>query len=468
VPHQKRKRQAPLADWRRSVSSFAQYLSPLLGAPWVPYRWLEFLSGKLQGLVGRRIIVCAPPRHGKSEMISRWLPAWFLSACPERHVLLTSYEAAVAASWGRKVRDVMALEEVGVPLRRDVRAANRWMTPQGGGMMTAGAGGPLTGSGGNLIVVDDPIKNAQDAESPTMRRHVWDWFRSVVLTRAEPESAIVVDMARWNSDDLVGRILAEQADQWEVISLPAIAEPGDPMGRDPGEPLCPERFPLEALRAQETIVGPFVWKALFQQSPMKSRGQIFELAWFKHWDPASLPSSWDECIGSWDLAFKDALTSSYVVGEVWGRRGGDCYLLDQVRAHMAFPVTLKAIAELAQKWPGARPILVEDKANGPAVLSVLQRQIPGIIPAPVSGSKAARAQAVSPFFASGNVWIPPYSHASWVADYVHELTNFTGADGEVNDQVDTTSQALLRLDPMRKRSIGGLVFPDMSQTNQWG
>lgn len=227
-----------------------------------------------------------PPRHGKSELTSRYLPAWYLGTYPQRNVILASYESDFAASWGRKARNL--LEEFGsdwfgVQVAADSSAAMRWHLRQhGGGMQSCGAGGPITGKGASLLVIDDPVKGAEDADSPAKRNKVWDWFRSVAYTRLEPTGTAILVMTRWHRDDLAGRLLDEMdkgGESWETISLPAVAEVGDALGRQPGEPLWPERYGLDDLRRIERSVGPRVWSALYQQNPAGEGAAEFDAEW---------------------------------------------------------------------------------------------------------------------------------------------------------------------------------------------
>jgi hypothetical protein len=231
----------------------------------------------------RRLMVFAPPRHGKSQLVSVYLPAWFLGVYPDKRVILSSYEASFAAGWGRKVRDILAEhgEAVfGLKLRSDSTAADRWdLAGHAGGMMTAGVGGPLTGKGADLFILDDPVKNAEEAMSQALRDKCWDWFLSTAYTRLEPGAAVVLIMTRWHPDDLSGRILARQEETgalWDVVSLPALAEADDPLGRKPGEALWPERYPVESLNEIRSTQGSMWFQAMYQQSPTLPEGNLFK------------------------------------------------------------------------------------------------------------------------------------------------------------------------------------------------
>lgn len=430
---------------------------------WIPARHLLYTSRKLVDISARRIrrlIVTEPPRHGKSELISKYFPAWYLGMFPDEKIILTSYEADFASSWGRKARDT--IEEFGeqlfgVRVRQDSSAANRWeIAGYGGGMVTAGAGGPITGKGGNVIIIDDPFKNAEEANSKTIRDKVWDWYQSTLYTRLEPGGALIIVQTRWHEDDLVGRLLNPEygeVEDWEIINLPAIAEKNDVLGRKLGEALWPERFnPQELARIKKTV-GSYWWNALYQQRPSPPEGSIINRNWWKLYK--TLPGDLDEMLQSWDCSFKETADGSFVVGQVWGRRGADKYLLDQFRARADFTATIKAIRTMSAKWPQARLKLIEEAANGPAVISSLKQEIAGIVPVRARGSKEARLHAVSPDIEAGNVYIPDPSIAPWVHDYIEELAMFPNAAND--DQVDATSQALDRLNlrPVRTTNYSG-------------
>ncbi len=261
-----------------SPGSFAQIASE---GRWLPARHLAYLDqaitdsieaaqrGELEGLV-----VSMPPQHGKSELCSRYLPAWYLGCHPDRRVILTSYEADFAASWGRKARDLLEHHGwlFGVRVHRKSGAANRWdLEGREGGMTAAGVGGPITGKGAHLLIVDDPIKNDEEARSSTFREKQWDWWQSVATTRLRPGALIVLIQTRWNRDDLTGRVLRqaeETGHHWRVVKFPALAEEQDVLGRQPGEPLWPEVFTRERLEKVRETHTHYYWQALYQQNPI--------------------------------------------------------------------------------------------------------------------------------------------------------------------------------------------------------
>ena len=242
------------------------------------------------------------PQHGKSELVSHWLPVWFLKKFPWKKVGLASYEMGYASEWGGKAKETIDENggELGLQLRRDTKAKGRWsLRGYGGGMYVAGIGGPFTGRGFDLIIIDDPIKNDAEALSPVYRKRNWNWYRSVARTRLAPGGSIIVVMTRWHEQDLAGALLGNapedeneatipeedvQPDAWEVVNLPALAEDSDPLGRKPGEALWPERYDELALKKQRITSGPFWWSAQYRGNPQPEGGGIIKTGWFKSYD----------------------------------------------------------------------------------------------------------------------------------------------------------------------------------------
>ena len=308
--------------------------------------------------------------------------------------------------------------------------------------------------GADFAIIDDPVKNFQEACSETSRNAIWEWYTSVLYTRLSPNARILIIMTRWHEDDLVGRLINRQEDEygdrWRVISFPALAEEGRGDRhkedlRQEGEALWQGRFDIDRLTRIKVAVGSYNWSGLYQQRPSPAEGAIFLRHWWRQYNenPQQLGYGMEEIIQSWDLTFKDSKGTDYVVRQVWGKRGADCYLLDQVRARMDFPATLKAVRALRAKWPQARKILIEDAANGPAVIATLKREIPGLIAVRPEGGKVARAHAVTGLIEAGNVYIPSSETCAWVGDYIEECSAFP--NGANDDMVDAMTQALNRL-----------------------
>lgn len=245
------------------------------------------------------LVIEAPPRHGKSELVSRYLPAWFLGRFPEKRVMLAAYGAAFAHQWGRKAREL--LEEhgpslFGVAVRRNVRSASEWgLEGHEGSMVASGVGGPMTGRGADLLIVDDPLKNSQQSDSETIRELLWNWWQSTASTRIEPGGCAILIATRWNVDDLSGRLIREwrAGDGLPVrqLRLPALAEDDDLLGRAPGTALWPERYPVEYLERRRRAIDPIWWQALYQQQPTAANS----LGWGEmYFGPGIWPDRWPE------------------------------------------------------------------------------------------------------------------------------------------------------------------------------
>lgn len=319
----------------------------------------------------RRLLISMPPRHGKSVFASMWAPTWFLGRFPDRRVILASYEADFAAQWGRKVRDL--LEEhgdrlFGVTIRADSKAADRWeIAGHGGGMQTCGVGGPLTGKGADWLIIDDPVKNAEQANSETYRQKAWDWYTSTAFTRLEPGGVVILIMTRWHEDDLAGRILAnakESGEPWRILDLPAIATDGDALGRPAGAPLWADRYDLDALNRIQATIGSYQFSALYQQSPVPPEGGLFKRSWFGYWRPE--PGGYrlgrqgqsrfvrsDRCrrFGTMDLAFSLKKEADFTVLCAWAvTPARDLILLDLIRERMEGPALVPAAKGLVDRW----------------------------------------------------------------------------------------------------------------------
>lgn len=233
------------------------------------------------------LLVFEPPRHGKSQQISIDFPSWYLGRNPDKEIIIASYSADLAQDFGGKTREKAQSIEYKyifpeVTLREDEKARGRWRTKQGGGYIAVGVGGPITGRGANILLIDDPVKNREEAESEVYREKVWDWFTSTAFTRLEPKGVAIIIMTRWHVDDLAGRIVdhPELSDRVKVISLPAIATQ-DGKHRKAGEPLWIQKYPLEALLEIKKAVGPYDWSALYMGSPVLTENQEFKPEWYR-------------------------------------------------------------------------------------------------------------------------------------------------------------------------------------------
>lgn len=442
---------------RRTMGDFVLYVDDNYRMNWHHRLLCDYLD-KLACKEIRRLMVFMPPRHGKSELVSRKFPAYLLGRNPDTSIISCSYSADLASRMNRDVQRLIDSERYlelfpGTQLSnqhtrrfyetRYTRNNNMFeVVDKKGTYRSSGVGGGITGMGGEYIIIDDPVKNREDADSATMREKVYDWYTSTLYTRLEKDGCILLTLTRWHEDDLAGKLLKaaqEGADQWTILELPAVCEyPPKPYDeRQEGEALWKWKYDEEALFAMKATAGSRDWAALYQQHPTPGEGGTFKREWWNYYKV--LPDGLYDFVQSWDCTFKDAQSSDYVVGQVWARKGSSRYLLDQVRGRMSFTETLRAIRSLSAKWPQAIRKLVEDKANGTAVIDVLRKEIPGLIPVEPEGGKIVRANAVTAVAEAGNIYLPDPSIAPWVHDFVEEHAVFP--NGANDDQVDAQTQA---------------------------
>jgi predicted phage terminase large subunit-like protein len=338
------------------------------------FRHIQFLDRKLAQAVARggaRIVISMPPRHGKSWLTSLYTPAWYLSLWPDRSIILASYEATFAATWGRGVRNFLQENQgdLGVRLAEDSLSADRWNTTQGGGMVTAGIGGPITGRGGHLLI----IKNWEEAASDLIREKQIEWFNSTLYTRAEPGASIIVLMTRWHEHDLAGYLLTEHHDKWEEIKLPAIAEENDPLGRAVGDALCPERYSAEMLANIKAAVGPRVWNSLYQQRPAPLEGNLFKEEMFEY---GPIPQEFDFTFIMGDTAYKDKQENDFTVFTAFGVKGESLFVIDVLRGRIqASDIEAPALAFINRfSSYGFRGAYIEPKGHGIYLNQALPRK----------------------------------------------------------------------------------------------
>ena len=402
--------------------------------PWVKYISQEITSDILAG--GARILLTAPPQHGKSSFVSNILPTWYLNLFPDKKIILSAYAQQYAEKFGSVVRNNLTENErFFVPLRDDSQSKKKFVTRAGGQMISAGIGGPVTGESANLFIVDDPIKNYEDAVSDRLKERNIDWFRSVATTRLSQDGSIIVMHTRWVEDDLIGTLAGE--DGWRLINLPAIAEENDPMGRALGKALCPERYDEKSLELKRQEIKELFWSALYQGSPIAKSGNIIKGSWIKRW--TVLPVM-DEIAIFADLTYKDGEENDYTVVEAWGRKGPDIYLMSQIRDHMGFVAQLDALERMFNLYPDAFHKEIEEKANGAAIIELVKAKFSGVTANKPRTEKAARLAAVAPLYHSGNVYYPDETLHPWVKTNINEITKFPRA--KYDDTVDVASMAV--------------------------
>lgn len=428
-------------------------------------RHIDVLVQHLEALANGEIpslIVMMPPRSSKTYHVSERFPAWYLGR-GRCQVILAGNSAELAEGASRRIRGLVsdALYPFDVHLDPDSHAVQRWQTDAGGYVIAAGVGSAITGRGADLLIIDDPVRDRRDVDSATQREHLWSWYTDAARTRLMPGGKQLVTLTRWHEDDLVGRILnSADASRWTVLSMPAIAEEGDALGRAPGEALWPQWFPLTALEQTREVLGPRSWASLYQQNPVPDAGTIFRSEWFERRyaqpPPRNAPVPLVPNFGvaqalqtrsalvvvqAIDSAWSTGPSADYSVIATWATDSVDYYLLDVWRGRVEYPELARAVVTQASVHrPNA--IYVEEAASGLAILQDLRRAtslpIVGIRP---TGSKESRADMVTAPFAGGKVQLP--ASAPWLDEWIAEHLRFPS--GAHDDMVDTTSLALSQL-----------------------
>lgn len=404
------------------------------------------------------LVLQAPPQHGKTEMVSRKLPPFLFGLDPNLRIAGASYSDGWAHAIAQDVRRNLKSPEHArlFPVSEEKRKyvtdrMGEFSAPNGtGSYIGVGVGAGLTGRPVDIGIIDDPVKNEQEALSETTKETHWNWYQSVFTTRLSENSGQIIMATSWAIDDLPGRILAQYAGDKRLkhLRFPAINLP-DEVGYNPElaeGALVPQLHSLKKLYEDKGGKSDYWWSAQYQQSPKALGGNVFKEAGIQYYLPKDLPKRFDKVINSWDCTFKDTDGTDFVVGQAWGKFGANVYLLDQHRDRMSFTKTLAAIVTMRKIWQQTREILIEDKANGPAVIDTLKAHLSGIIPIEPDGSKLARAHAVTSYWEALNVWLPHPDICPWVREFVAELTAFPAAAHD--DQVDAMTQALRRLFPL--------------------
>lgn len=428
----------------------------------------DTLDGVVRGDIDR-LMVFAPPQHGKSELASVRLPAFWLAKRPHAPVIITSYGASLAQSKSRAARDIVESAEYAelfpsVKVRRDVRARTHWELESGVQVVAAGAGGPITGHGAMLGIIDDPFENWEQAQSLTIRNRVWDWWRGTFRTRVWENGAIVLIMTRWHEDDLAGRLLSQQADRWTVLRLPAIAETqhdrdlnnkrmslpvGDPepVGRQPGEALCPLRFSNAALAEIRDDVGSLVWGAEYQGAPTLPEGNRFKRAWFPIVDAAPANA---RRVRYWDFAAtKDG--GARTAGVKMAYAGGAAYTEHVVYGHWSTGernAVMRQTAEL--DGPGVEQVFEQEPgSSGVDAAQAIIKLLSGfrVFADRPTGNKDVRLEPYAAQAEAGNVRVV---RGDWNGAYIEEMCAIP--NGQFRDMGDGTSGAYNRL------ARGGIFF----------
>lgn len=394
----------------------------------------------------RKLMVFMPPRHGKSEIISRSFPSWYLGRNPRNNIILTSYSADLAYDFSRVARNKMRdwSEEIfGKKLAADSSKIKEWnIADYGGGLKAAGVGGSITGKGADVAIIDDPVKNWQDAQSKKIRKKNWEWYQSTLYTRLAPEGSIVLVMTRWHKDDLAGKLLDEE-DDWTVLRLKAIADKNDPLGRSEGEALWPERFDKERLEKTKTTLGSTMWRSLYQQEPPE---EIAAALWsqdqIQH-DEAPNPdegSGLERIVVSIDPATTNKDESDETGIVVVGVKGKDAYVLDDLSLQ-ASPQGWASQAVKAYHTYGADRVVAETNQGGDMVENTLRQVDDSVSFKQVHASrgKQIRAEPVSALYEQGRVY-----HTEQFDELEDQLCSWVPGD-DSPDRMDALVWALTEL-----------------------
>lgn len=445
-------------DQRRSFKDLTFHdwlceISPEYNWEWHYLKYIQESIADINAGIPRKLMIFCPPRHGKSEMLTVRFPIYCLRRNPKMRVIVGAYNQDFANLFSRKSRKLARSELI---LNPDRMAVTDWETIQGGGYKAVGVGGGVTGRGGNLILVDDPVKNRESANSEVFREKVWNWWNEDLCTRMEPNASIILIMTRWHEDDLAGRLLtSEEIDEWEVISFPAIAQEADLLGRQEGEALCPDRYPIEELlkiKSRMTREGDsYSFGALYQQNPTPREGGIIPINDFVPY--RELPD-FDYIAQGWDTAFKTKEENDFSLCLTVGVSKRGYYIIDRWKGKVTFPDLKIEVKRLAYKY-NPDVILIEDAASGQSLIQEMKidSRLP-IVPIKVDRDKISRANACTSIISSRRVFIP--EDEWWLADFLEVLRIFP--NGKHDDDVDVLTMCLNYLSKRFSNTFP--VYPD--------
>lgn len=437
---------------RRHFVSFCKYMDKQYQDP--PH--LQNLINKLEALERgdiKRLMVFMPPRHGKSETISRKFPAWYLGRHPDDNVIMSSYAFTLVRGFSKDVRDAIESRKYktvfNICTADDARQIKDWdIDGYRGGLLAQGVGGAITGYGAHLFIIDDPFKDREEAESQVIREKVWEWYRNVVLTRLEPNARVILVMTRWHKEDLAGKILAEDPD-WEVINYPALALKNDILDRQEGQALWPERYPADVLVKTKNRVGSRAWFALFQGNPQDPESQRFKREWIQLY--SELPPA---CVRGGGI---DTATSKQTAAD-------NMALVDVCKAPDKFiyvddvfceKLSVKKFAEHVcnqHKIKGYKKIKLESNNAGEAIkqrideeaLALDMKRHPPIEAVATTTDKVVRASNFEPRIENGTIKFKRGNKK--VAELIEHLINFDGKGGDIDDDVDALGFAIEAVD----------------------
>jgi predicted phage terminase large subunit-like protein len=465
---EERERRSQVYNARHDMIGFAKYVYPGFKVGPHHKKLASIFTDVIEGKK-KRVIINIAPRMGKSEFSSYLFPAYFLGQYPDKKIIMGTHTAGLSEDFGRRIRNLIDSDEYKelfpkTSVAADQSAAGKWSTSSGGQYYAAGVGGALAGRGADLFVIDDP-HSEQDVKinSRLAFDTAWNWFQTGPLQRLMPNGAIIVIMTRWSLLDLTARLIDYQtknpdADQWEIVELPAILNENTPEEKS----LWPEQWPLEQLKAKRANLDPRFWNAQYMQQPTSDMSAIISRKHWRIWDGAEPPTC-EYIIQSWDTAFETKNNSDYSACTTWGvwyneeeNDSAQLILLDAFKDRMAFP-ELKQVAHKHWKEWDPDAFIVEKKAAGAPLIQELRNMgIPVQEFTPSRGNdKMVRLNAVADLFSSGKVWAPD---TRWAREVIEEVAAFPV--GEHDDFVDTLSQALLRF------RQGGFISLDSDEADE--
>ena len=415
---------------------------------------IKLLASKLEAVERgdiRRLAIFMPPRHGKSILTSEFFPAWYMGRNPDKYIICSTYAQDLADDFGRKVRNQLQDKRYtdifpNAELSTDSSSMRRFNTTKGGVYYAVGAGSAITGRGAHLLLIDDPIKGREEADSAAMRKNLLDWYRATAYTRLMPNGSVVLIQTRWHEDDLAGWILKETGHEgWDVVEFPAILNEraAGMLDLEEGDPLWKESYPIERLEEIKKTIGTREWSSLYAQKPSVEEGNIIKRWWWKTWTREN-PPEMDYILQSWDTAYTVTETSDYSACTTWGVFSGEggynLFLIDSFREKLTFPELKNQAVHLYNELQPDL-VLVEAKASGWSLVQELMRTGIPITPFnPKKMDKLARVHSVAPLFEGGRIWAPDTDES---ADVMNQFAMFPNTKHD--DLVDSTTQALLRL-----------------------
>lgn len=437
-----------LAEMEANKLKFPDWLpvvSPTFNWTW---RHQQYLYERLERVtLGelKRLIIAMPPRHTKSETVTVRYAAYRLEQNPSLRIIIGAYNQKLANKFSRKIRRLL---QGRIEFSQDCKAVEEWETSAGGGIRAVGVGGGVTGFGADLIIIDDPVKSRKQAESETFRENIWDWFNDDLYTRLEPGAQIIVIQTRWHDDDLSGRLQKQMLEEedgefWEVVSLPALAEENDPLGRKPGEALCPERYDRAALLRIKSKLTGYGFDSLYQQRPTPREGALFKLAWFPEERRIARAPEGLRWVRGYDLAASQKTSADFFASfRCAFDKAGNLYISDGFRKKLEYPDQKRQtkkwmVSEKKTRHAITKPLhgiaLVQDLRRDKDVRGVAFRAVTEV------GDKYSRACAWADLAADGKVFLV---RGKWIGDFLAECVKFTGNGDTHDDQIDAVSVAV--------------------------